>query len=63
MKFESPPEELASTRDEDCLRKFLAGNKIVFAQAFWENGPLKRKDLSPAKVESPLVRGFEDKRN
>lgn len=38
MKFANPNDEIAAARDEDCLRQFLAGNKIAFAQAFWENG-------------------------
>ncbi|MDQ8198810.1 hypothetical protein QEH56_11650 [Pelagicoccus enzymogenes] len=37
MKFANPNEEIAAARDQECLRKFLAGNKTAFAQAFWEN--------------------------
>ncbi|MBK1877757.1 hypothetical protein [Pelagicoccus mobilis] len=63
MKFESPHQPIAGTRNEECLRKFLSGNKIAFAQAFWENGPRKRPESEGSKVKSPLVPGFEDSRN
>ncbi|MDQ8186629.1 hypothetical protein [Pelagicoccus sp. SDUM812002] len=38
MKFACPDTEIAVARNEERLRSFLAGNKIAFAQAFWENG-------------------------
>lgn len=37
MKPAPQIDEIVGTRDEVCLRKFLAGNKVAFAQAFWEN--------------------------
>lgn len=63
MKFECPHEEVAGLRDEECLRKFLAGTKTAFAQAFWENGPRKKPEPESSKTESPVVSGYEDRRN
>lgn len=39
MKFDKSKDQDVATRDAECYRKFLAGNRTLFTQAFWDNGP------------------------
>lgn len=54
MKFEKTKDNDVTTRDAACYRKFLAGNKTLFTQAFWENGPRRRENNSD-KQQSKMV--------
>lgn len=48
MKFDNERAKETAKRDEASYRKFLAGSKVSFSQAFWENGP-----RSPGKAAAP----------
>lgn len=63
MKFEHKKAKAEPSRDTACYRKFLAGNKTAYAQAFWENGPRRDvKGVSETAVEK-LLPGVRDSRN
>ena len=49
MKFERTKGKAVDTRDAESYRKFLAGNKTFFTQAFWENGP-RRPETTEAEI-------------
>lgn len=63
MKFERTRDKEDPSLDSACYRKFLAGNKTLYAKAFWENGPrngsvqrvkeaLSRTDKQPTSPDS-----------
>lgn len=60
MKFEKTKEKSMETKDAESYRKFLAGNKTLYTQAFWENGP-RRTTQKKAKLSGeallPSVQG------
>ena len=47
MKFERIKERDDTSKDDHSYRKFLAGNKTLYAQAFWENRP-RPKNAKPS---------------
>lgn len=50
MKFEHTKENEDETRDTECFRKFLAGNKTLYTKAFWDNGPRRREQAAKSKA-------------
>lgn len=41
MKFEHTRDKGDPSRDSECYRRFLAGEKTLYTKAFWENGPYR----------------------
>lgn len=63
MKFDKTKDKAVATRDAECYRKFLAGNKTLYTQAFWEKAPLDRVNGSGDEREATQYSKAEDTRN
>ncbi|MDQ8205214.1 hypothetical protein [Pelagicoccus sp. SDUM812003] len=46
MKYESPNQSKGAKRDSQDYRKFIAGDRTLFSQVFWDNGPRRRQEES-----------------